>query len=79
MITTYFLILGIFQLDISSFLNLNMIYNIYMIRENTIPLFKVFMSEAASENVSDILSSGYITQGPEVDKFESVLKEYFNN
>ena len=37
--------------------------------ENTIPLFKVFMSEAASENVSDILSSGYITQGPEVDKF----------
>ena len=50
-----------------------------MIRENTIPLFKVFMSEAASENVSDILSSGYITQGPEVDKFESVLKEYFNN
>ena len=47
--------------------------------ENTIPLFKVFMSEAASENVSDILSSGYITQGPEVDKFENVLKNYFNN
>ena len=47
--------------------------------ENTIPLFKVFMSEAASENVSDILSSGYITQGPEVDKFENVLINYFNN
>jgi dTDP-4-amino-4,6-dideoxygalactose transaminase len=45
----------------------------------TIPLFKVFMSETAAENVSDILSSGYITQGPEVDKFENVLKKYFNN
>jgi dTDP-4-amino-4,6-dideoxygalactose transaminase len=50
-----------------------------MTLEKTIPLFKVFMSEAASKNVSEVLSSGYITQGPEVDKFEDVLKKYFNN
>ena len=50
-----------------------------MTLEKTIPLFKVFMSEAASNNVSEVLSSGYITQGPEVDKFEDVLKKFFNN
>ena len=38
--------------------------------KNNIPLFKVFMSDEASEGVSKVLSSGYITQGPEVDKFE---------
>ena len=50
-----------------------------MILKNPIPLFKVYMSEKASKNVSDVLSSGYITQGPEVEKFETTLKEYFNN
>ena len=47
--------------------------------DNPIPLFKVFMSEKASGSVSKVLSSGYITQGPEVEKFEEVLKNYFNN
>ena len=47
--------------------------------ENPIPLFKVFMSEKASHTVSDGLSSGYVTQGPEVEKFEDVLKEFFDN
>jgi dTDP-4-amino-4,6-dideoxygalactose transaminase len=47
--------------------------------KNNIPLFKVFMSDEASEGVSKVLSSGYITQGPEVDKFENLLKQYFNN
>ena len=47
--------------------------------ENPIPLFKVFMSEKASHTVSDVLSSGYVTQGPEVEKFEDVLKEFFDN
>src|SRR6056300_1720812 len=37
------------------------------------------MSEEASNTVSNVLSSGYITQGPEVEKFEEVLKKYFNN
>ena len=47
--------------------------------KNPIPLFKVFMSEKASHTVSDVLSSGYVTQGPEVEKFEDVLKEFFDN
>ena len=47
--------------------------------DNPIPLFKVFMSDEASGSVSKVLSSGYITQGPEVEKFEEVLKKYFNN
>jgi len=47
--------------------------------KNPIPLFKVFMSERASHTVSDVLSSGYITQGPEVEKFEDVLKNFFGN
>ena len=46
--------------------------------DNPIPLFKVFMSDEASGSVSKVLSSGYITQGPEVEKFEEVLKKYFN-
>ena len=47
--------------------------------KNPIPLFKVFMSEKASNTVSDVLSSGYVTQGPEVEKFEDVLKKFFDN
>ena len=47
--------------------------------KNPIPLFKVFMSEKASNSVSDVLSSGYVTQGPEVEKFEDVLKKFFDN
>ena len=46
---------------------------------NPIPLFKVFMSDEASQSVSEVLSSGYITQGPEVEKFEDILQKYFNN
>jgi len=42
-----------------------------------IPLFKVFMSNQASEKVSDVLSSGFIGQGSVVDKFEAHLKEWF--
>ena len=44
-----------------------------------IPLFKVYMSKLASESVSNVLNSGYITQGPEVEKFEDVLRNYFLN
>ena len=45
---------------------------------STIPLFKVFMSENAKENVNKVLSSGMITQGPQVEKFEQALKEFFD-
>ena len=37
------------------------------------------MSDEAVNTVSNVLSSGYITQGPEVEKFEEVLKNFFNN
>ena len=37
------------------------------------------MSDEASQSVSEVLSSGYITQGPEVEKFEDILQKYFNN
>ena len=42
-----------------------------------IPLFKVFMSDKASDSVGDVLNSGYIGQGTMVDKFEKNLKEWF--
>jgi dTDP-4-amino-4,6-dideoxygalactose transaminase len=38
-----------------------------------IPLFKVKMSEEAAKNVSDVLFSGYVTQGPKVEEFEELL------
>ena len=42
------------------------------IKKNMIPLFKVFMSEQAAIETSKILMSGYIGQGPEVEKFEPI-------
>ena len=45
--------------------------------KNMIPLFKVFMSDKASTEVSKVLESGFIGQGPVVDKFEAHLKEWF--
>lgn len=45
----------------------------------TIQLFKVFMSPTAGEEVSKVLNSGYVGQGPKVEEFESSLKEHFNH
>jgi dTDP-4-amino-4,6-dideoxygalactose transaminase len=45
----------------------------------TIPLFKVFMSEDVIEPLNEVVMSGFITQGPQVDKFEKNLVEYFEN
>jgi dTDP-4-amino-4,6-dideoxygalactose transaminase len=53
-------------------LNINM-------SSKSIPLFKVFMSEDVIKPVNDIIMSGLITQGPQVENFEEKLKEYFNN
>ena len=47
--------------------------------ENKIPLFKVFMAPTAADEVSKVLNSGYIGQGPKVDLFENQLKKYFNH
>ena len=46
---------------------------------NTIPLFKVAMSPRATSQVINTLKSGYVAQGPKVDKFESMLKDYWFN
>jgi dTDP-4-amino-4,6-dideoxygalactose transaminase len=40
-----------------------------------IDLFKVRMSSLAPVEVSKVLTSGYISQGPVVDKFEDLLWE----
>lgn len=44
-----------------------------------IPLFKVFMSRDVLDPVNEILMSGFITQGPQVEKFEERLQRYFEN
>ena len=44
-----------------------------------IPLFKVFMSKTAHESVRDVLSSGYIGEGPLVKEFEEALGRYIGN
>lgn len=45
----------------------------------TIQLFKVFMAPTAGEEVSKVLNSGYVGQGPKVEEFEKQLKDYFNH
>jgi dTDP-4-amino-4,6-dideoxygalactose transaminase len=44
--------------------------------KRNIPLFKVFMSPDAKHAVADVLDSGFIGQGPIVDKFEKNLTEF---
>ena len=44
---------------------------------NEIPLFKVFMSPNVSESLTPILNSGMITQGKQVELFETKLKDIF--
>lgn len=44
-----------------------------------IPLFKVFMSEDVLEPLNKVLMSGFIGEGPQVKKFESMLKTHFLN
>lgn len=43
-----------------------------------IDLFKVFMAPTAAEEVSKVLNSGYIGQGPKVEEFEKKLRHFFN-
>ena len=44
-----------------------------------ISLFKVFMSEDVIKPLNDVVMSGFITQGPQVEKFEELLIQYFEN
>ena len=41
-------------------------------------LFKVFMSKDVIEPLNTVLLSGYITQGPQVEKFEAELRSTFD-
>lgn len=45
----------------------------------TIPLFKVFMSKDVLNPLNNVLMSGQITQGTQVELFETALKEYIGN
>jgi dTDP-4-amino-4,6-dideoxygalactose transaminase len=47
--------------------------------EKNLSLFKVFMSEDVIKPLNEILMSGFITQGPQVEKFEEKLSNYFGN
>ena len=44
-----------------------------------LPLFKVFMSKDVIEPLSNVLMSGFITQGPKVEEFEESLKKFIGN
>src|SRR4051794_31603454 len=48
-------------------------------RADSIPLFKVAMSEHATKLVTEVLESGYIGQGPRVEEFEALLAERLAN
>lgn len=41
-----------------------------------IPLFKVYMHPEAKLDVADVLDSGYIGQGPQVERFEADLQKF---
>ena len=43
----------------------------------TVPLFKVFMSDAVAAPITTTLLSGHITQGPRVEEFEEQLRALF--
>lgn len=50
-----------------------------MAQSKSLPLFKVFMSPDVLEPLNKVIMSGFITQGPQVDKFEEALQNYFQN
>ena len=43
-----------------------------------IPLFKVFTAKRAAERVANVLASGYTAQGPIVEEFERLLRDYLD-
>ena len=46
---------------------------------SVIPLFSVWMNKNVHKEVRKVLESGFIGQGPKVEEFESVLKDYIGN
>ena len=47
-------------------------------RQQFLPFAKPSISEDAIEDVNDSLRSGWITSGPKLKKFETLLSEYTN-
>ncbi len=47
--------------------------------KETIPLFKVYMSDKSGEAVTQVLNSGYIGEGPKVKEFEAALQNKLSN
>jgi dTDP-4-amino-4,6-dideoxygalactose transaminase len=45
-------------------------YFINLMSEKQLSLFKVFMSEDVIKPLNAVIMSGFITQGPQVEKFE---------
>ena len=45
----------------------------------SISLFKVFMSKDVLKPINSTLMSGYLTQGKQVEKYETALKEFIGN
>lgn len=50
-----------------------------MTENKNLSLFKVFMSKDVIKPLNEVVMSGFITQGPQVEKFEERLIEYFGN
>ena len=48
-------------------------------QKSIIPLFKVFVDDKVSDEVTKVLYSGFIGQGAKVEEFEGLLKTYFRN
>ena len=48
-------------------------------KKESIPLFKVFMSEDAIQASSEVLRSGYIGQGIVVDQFEKAIQDFIGD
>ena len=48
-------------------------------KDRNLSLFKVFMSEDVLKPLNNVLMSGFVTQGPQVEIFEEKLKQYFDN
>lgn len=46
---------------------------------SNIPLFKVFMADDVMDDLSGVLASGYIGQGPKVEEFEHLLEDFIGN
>ena len=46
-------------------------------KKDLIPLFKVYMSNKAAPAATKVINSGFIGQGPLVEKFEEELRDRF--